>query len=457
MPTLKRFFRSFSLRAGALTFFAFASTLIVLRILIFIHAVEMAYGDLHQIINAHTMEIDEAMEHFGTRYTRDLVKNLAQDTEDKGLYLAWKQGDHWVGNLLSWPTLPKSKSEFIELKVPQSDGRGDLNLLVKASYYPKNRILFVGYDLQHVLILRKNLYKVLLENIALALLLSFAISLMLVWLLNRHMSRFNVACSEVMGGNLDYRIRESHSGDEFDKLAANINRMLVWNKALIMTLKDATNAIAHDMRTPLSRLRLDLRALSERTPIDPEIRQQVIGQVERVDSLIEMFENILTIAKAEARAGTELFEVFDLSQLIQDVVDFYEPVIEEKQLTLSLNIPEEHLLIKGDKQLLGQAILNLLDNACKYTPNGGTIVVSLGNSAESTKFDISVKDNGVGIPTALHEKVKERFYRMDHSRTTQGHGLGLSLVNAVAILHGGHLHLEDQNPGLGVTLTLPKR
>jgi signal transduction histidine kinase len=286
----------------------------------------------------------------------------------------------------------------------------------------------------------------------LAFAVSLAVSLLLVWLLNRFLRRFNLACDRVMAGNITHRIKTYGTDDEFDRLAENVNRMLDWNGALIAMVKDSSNSIAHDMRTPLSRLRLELRALSDRARLDAETRKLVMEQVECVDRLVEMFDNILNIAKAESRSSTELFESVDISRLVQDVLEFYQPVIEKKHLFLCMDIPEAPLVLRGDKQLLSQAMVNLIDNACKFTPKGGRIEVRL--EREGNKILLTVADSGIGIPAELLEKVKERFFRMDTSRHTAGHGLGLSIVNAVAVLHQGALALEDNFPGLKATLTL---
>ena len=261
-----------------------------------------------------------------------------------------------------------------------------------------------------------------------------------------------MACDQVRSGMLDYRIASNHTNDEFDRLGVNINRMLDWNKALILTIKESINAIAHDMRTPLSHLRLELRALSERHALTEDARLAVLSHVERVDELINMFDNLLNIAKAESRASTELFEPFDMSQLVRDIVDFYQPIIDEKKISCVMNLPKTTAIIKGDKQLLGQAIMNLLDNACKYTPTQGLIQVTLSQSDGLTTFTMT--DNGQGIPEHLLERAKERFFRADCSRNSSGHGLGLSLVNAVAHLHQGFLELSNHQPGLMVRLVM---
>lgn len=452
MQKIRPFYLGFSFRAGALIFFVLCATLLTLRLLIYTQTVSTADADIRLILSAHVEEINQGIERYGVAYAKDLVETIIEDTHDKNLYLLLRQDSGLTGNLPLWPNVKRNSPRFNEVNVTLRGRAAPLHLLTHIIKYPEGAALLIGYDLQRIDMLRQALFRVLVENMALALVVSLAISLFLVGLLNRHFRRFNTACDHVMAGDVNYRIRAYGTGDEFDRLAININRMLDWNNALIATVKDSGNAIAHDMRTPLSRLRLELRALSDRPGLDDGTRARVLEQVDRVDALVEMFDNILNIAKAESRSSTELFEPVNMTQLVQDVLEFYQAIIEKKQISLQADIPRNPLVIRGDKQLLGQAIVNLLDNACKYTPEGGHIKVRLQRDGDDILFTIS--DNGIGIPPGLLEKAKDRFFRVDSSRNTEGHGLGLSIVNAVAFLHHGSLVLEDNAPGLRVILTL---
>jgi signal transduction histidine kinase len=296
--------------------------------------------------------------------------------------------------------------------------------------------------------------RVAISNVILSLLMSFILSVMVVLLINRHLQFINRACERVMHGEMRYRIRVRGADDQFDRLGTNINSMLDWIETLLGTVKDSTNALAHDMRTPLSRHRLELQALIKNPEIEPKERQKLREAVTRVDEIVEMFDNILSIARAESRSGTELFAEINVTEAVEDVIEFYNALIEEKSLQLKTDIPPQPLRMTGDKQLISQAVVNLLDNAVKYTPNSGEISVSLRQ--EGDRIIITVADNGPGIPDQFLEKAKERFFRIDESRNTPGTGLGLSLVNAVAGLHHGTLTLENNHPGLKAVLTLAK-
>lgn len=437
---------------GMIIFSLLCMTLLGLRVIIHIESLDAAYDEIHLVINAHAAEIDESMDRYGPDYVLDLIHAMSKDMRDKQLYLMFRYRDSVVGNFRHWPAARVNKHGYGEITFKATSYHAPRHFMVKKMTYPNHAELLVGYNLERVDHIRREFIAVIAANVALALLVSLAISTLIIWLLARYFRQFNLVCQRIMSGNLDYRVRNRQSGDEFDLLAANINRMLDWNKTLITTVKDSTNAIAHDMRTPLSRLRLELRALSDRPNLEKDIKRNVLDQVNRVDGLIEMFEHVLNIAMAQSRSSTELFEHVDMAQLVRDVLEFYEPIIDEKQLVLHVDIPDESLFFKGDKQLLGQAVVNLVDNACKFIPAQGTLTVSLQKHA--SHMTLCVADNGEGVAPELFEKVKERFFRADASRNTRGHGLGLSLVDAVATLHQGALVLEDNHPGLRVILTL---
>lgn len=445
-------FRTFSFRAGLLLFVVLSAVFVVLRILIYQQSVLAARADIRVIVNAHVEEIGEGMARNGAAYVANLVDAIVQETDDPRLYIGFRNGSVLAGNLKTWPALADPVGRR-EIRVPRADGNRPLHLTIRVSRYPDHSVLLVGYDLERVDQLRKTLFKTLMEHVALSFVLSFLLSVALVALLNRHLRQTNASFAKVMSGNLAHRVPARASFDQFDRLGANFNRMMDWINSLIDTARDSGNALAHDLRTPMSRHRLELRALADHPALPKELRDRLIESIGRVDSLVAMFDSILAIAKAESRTATELFEPVDLAAMTNDVLEFYEPLLEAKRLALLRSVPDSAVMLKGDKQLLGQAIVNLADNAVKYTPDGGTIEVRL--TANAKEIRLSVADSGPGIPAALREKAKERFFRLDASRTGEGTGLGLSLVNAVAHLHRGALRLADNHPGLKAELNFP--
>jgi signal transduction histidine kinase len=448
----RNLFRTFSFRAGLLLFVVLSAVFVVLRILIYQQSVLAARADIRAIVNAHVEEIGEGRARNGSAYVANLVDAIVQETDDPRLYIGFRKGPALAGNLKTWPALA-DRGGWREIRLSRGDDKPPLHLALRVSRYPDRSVLLVGYDLERVDQLRKTLYRTLVEHVALSFVLSFLLSVALVALLNRHLRQTNASFAKVMSGHLAHRVPVHASFDQFDRLGANFNRMMDWINSLIETVRDSGNALAHDLRTPLSRHRLELRALADDPRLPRELRDRLIESIGRVDSLVAMFDSILAIAKAESRTATELFEPVDLAAMTNDVLELYEPLLEAKRLALARSVPGSAVMLKGDKQLLGQAIANLVDNAMKYTPDCGTIEVTL--AADTKEIRLAVADNGPGIPVALREKAKERFFRLDASRTSEGTGLGLSLVNAVAHLHRGDLRLADNQPGLKAELIFP--
>jgi signal transduction histidine kinase len=211
--------------------------------------------------------------------------------------------------------------------------------------------------------------------------------------------------------------------------------------------------VAHDLRTPLNRLRHRLENMLLPGMTEEQKSEQVRSSLTEIDTLVATFNAILRIAQAEIGAGIEQFCTFALSDVVRDVVDLYQPVAEEKSHNLISEIAEG-VMLYGDRHLITQAIANILDNAIKYTPKGGNIKVSL--TANAACAELRIADNGPGIPASFRPKVTEKFFRLEQSRSSPGNGLGLSLVSAAVKLHKGDLGFLDNNPGLIVTVKLPK-
>ncbi len=261
----------------------------------------------------------------------------------------------------------------------------------------------------------------------------------------------------VMRGDLSQRADVHGSGDEFDRLAEHLNAMLSRLEELMSTTRHAGESIAHDLRSPLSRLRNRLE-VTLRGPIDEMTARETLNQtVDEVDKVLATFNAILRLSRVNAGAEGRL-QRLDLSELADEMAELFEPAGEAAGLTFSSDIQPD-LVTQGDRALLAQAISNILDNAIKYTPSGGRIQFSALSHEETV--EIRVEDTGPGIPDADLERVKERFVRLDDARTQAGSGLGLALVEAVADLHQGQFtlmpgHGLDTKPGLIVALVLPK-
>jgi len=263
----------------------------------------------------------------------------------------------------------------------------------------------------------------------------------------------NRTSDRIMAGEFDRRVPLKGSGDEFDRLAQNLNAMLDQIERLMAGMRQVTDNIAHDLRSPLGRLRSRIEVALIEPPSTERYRdvlQQTIGEA---DNLLATFTALLDIAEAEAGSPRGRMAPLDLAAFAHDLADLYEPVADEKALRLTIETGPDPILIRGDRHMLSRAIANLVENALKYTPAGGTIAV--GVAAEGALARLTVADDGPGIPAEERERVFDRFYRLEASRTTEGNGLGLSLARAVVHLHGGTIALEDNAPGLRAVVSLP--
>jgi signal transduction histidine kinase len=255
-----------------------------------------------------------------------------------------------------------------------------------------------------------------------------------------------------MAGNLSDRVPLAGTSDEFDLLAANLNRMLDQIERLMTAMREVTDDVAHDLKTPLSRLRARLELALIGPPESGAEREAIRSAIDEADRMLATFNALLGIAEAEAGAGPDRSEALDLAEVARAAAEFYEPVAEENGFALKL-LAEPAIMVRGDRHLLSQALANLFDNALKYA-GGGELEVRVARDGE--RAVIEVADRGPGIPEAERETVFDRFVRLEPSRSTPGNGLGLSLVRAVARRHHGVVSLSDNRPGLRVRLELPR-
>jgi signal transduction histidine kinase len=268
----------------------------------------------------------------------------------------------------------------------------------------------------------------------------------------RRVEQVNRTAERVMRGNLSDRVPLKGTTDEFDQLAANLNNMLDQIERLMAGMREVSDNVAHDLRTPLARLRarLELSLIGSQDAKEPEEGAQteaVRAAIDEADRLLATFNALLNIAEAESGARRSPAEPLDLAQTARAAAELYEPVAEEKGCALKLDV-EPGIMIRGDRHLLSQAVANLLDNALKY--GGGE--VKLSAHQHDGRAALEVSDTGPGIPETEREAVFDRFVRLEPSRSTPGNGLGLSLVRAVARLHNGTVALGDNHPGLKVRL-----
>jgi signal transduction histidine kinase len=258
----------------------------------------------------------------------------------------------------------------------------------------------------------------------------------------------------VSAGDFTRRVQVAGHEDEFDLLAETINDMLDRIGTLMDGVRQVSNAIAHDLRTPITRARTRLEDAAIHARTEAELRAAIDRAMVDLDGVVGVFQALLRIAEIEAGARRSAFAGFDLAPVLTDLAELYDAVAEEKGVHLDARIPAE-LPAFGDREMVQQAVANLLDNAVKFSPDGTVVRLEVGSQGGSV--EIIVTDGGPGIPADDRPRASERFFRGESARSTPGSGLGLSLVQAVAQLHGGRLELGDAGPGLRATLTLAAR
>ncbi len=361
-----------------------------------------------------------------------------------------------IGNLHGWPAVRPNKQGWLEFAIRPTGIKDQTTSIARARAFrlAGGYNLLVGRDLRE----RRRFRAIIIESLSAAMGVLLVVGLVGGLATGRGLLRrldvINRTSAEILRGSLDRRVPVSRRGDEFDELAQNLNRMLERIESLMTGMRTVTDNIAHDLRSPLNRLRsrLELAMLNE--PVDSPRRQDIEQSIAEIDELLGTFNALLSIAQAEAGTARTALQPLGLADLARDVAELYLPLAEDKGLTLTQDFTAEPIVV-GDRHLISQALANLIDNAIKYTKPGGRITIRV--TSGTSDANLIVTDTGPGIPEAARTKVLERFVRLDQSRHTPGSGLGLSLAAAVTKLHGGTLRLEDADPGLRVILSLPKQ
>lgn len=338
------------------------------------------------------------------------------------------------------------------------EGRAGHNAIALVLRLPNQMIMLVGRDLGEP----ERLRAVVSHALMLALGI-MSVGALLIWFLVGHaalkrLDSMSEASRRIMGGDLSGRLPVTGAGDEFDRLSESLNAMLARIATLNEGLKQVSDNIAHDLKTPLTRLRTRVEATLAGPEETPVYRAALEATIDEADQLIRTFNALLMIARVEAGSPDGAIGPIDIATIAADVVEFYEPVAEEAGVALTLT-QDETLPMEGSRELISQALANLLDNAIKYVKSGegGPEAPAVAVEARRIGDDVvvSVSDNGPGIPPEERMHVLQRFVRLEKSRSQPGSGLGLSLVDAVARLHHGEVAMSDAGPGLVVTLRFP--
>lgn len=319
---------------------------------------------------------------------------------------------------------------------------------------PNGQWLVSGRTVGDGLALRETLERSLLIALVVAGLLGLFCGLILAQYVGQRIGNIAAVADRISGRDLTQRVPLSGSGDAFDRLGQQINAMLDRISRLMEELRILTDSLAHDLRTPVSRLRAAAQAAAEST--DPAEQEELLtGVIRQSDMLMRILGAVLEISRSEALTGRNQFTWFDTRDLADKLAEMYEPLAEEAGAALRYDKPRDPMLFFGHRQLLAQAVSNLIENAIRYGAAGGEIIVGVKRNADHVRVEVS--DRGPGIPSERRSEARRRFGRLDSSRSAEGAGLGLALAEAIAHLHDGELVLEDNAPGLLTAIELPLR
>lgn len=385
----------------------------------------------------------------------EISHRLTDDRGDDRVYLlAGKNYDPIAGNLPAWPETSFGRDGWSTFEAPASGRDRDDTRTIRATRVDlsKGAHFLVGRDMHDLEETKEVIWAALGWAFLLVPILAGIGGGLMSFTIVRRLNRINRAAQAIINGDLSRRVRTGGRADEFDRLAENINAMLDHIAALMETVRNVSNDISHDLRTPLTHLRTSIekaqRARLEGNAYDAWVDDMLMS----VDEILRTFEAILKIAEIDSGQPRRWFKTVDLTRVVSDVVEVYGAVAEAKNQSFSSEIGAV-TDVHGDRDLLFRAIANVIDNAIKHTPEGGRVVITLGPVDGIP--ELIVADNGPGIPAEAHELVFRPLYRLDQSRGTPGRGLGLSIVAAVAALHGIELELDDNKPGLAVTMRFP--
>jgi signal transduction histidine kinase len=420
-----------------------------------IYAVDFAVsrvvdGSTDNLIEAEVQGLREQMLVLSRSDFIELVEQRSQDQDVRGaVYLMVDpQLRPVAGNVPAWPKIDTKEKWFLfKVAVPFGDETREHEMRARYFALPGGYQMLVGHDVQERQDVKSLMMRGLIAAVVLTLLLGLGGGF---WMGRRILAQagaISAVATQIMRGDLSQRLPVRDADDEINTLAREINTMLDKIEQLTLGMRTVLDSAAHDLRTPLNRLQASAEGAMG-TLIHGSAERRVLEQVTvEVDRMRSTLDALLRIALAET--GTVAREQVDLSELVGSVVELYAPVSEERGIVLESSVaPGAHVL--GNRQLLAQALANLLDNAIKFTPDGGHIRVALDGSGSAPQ--VIVEDNGPGIPADKREVVLGRRVRLDEARDFPGSGLGLSLVAAVTKLHGAHLVLDDAGPGLKVSL-----
>jgi signal transduction histidine kinase len=371
------------------------------------------------------------------------------DVDTEIYFLGGPDGQKIIGNLSDWKELTAPFDQPIDREVIRDGLPSSASLVVHK--LPNGAVLVVGRDMKDLNGIAKLIWRTIGIGGVIALVLAIGGTILFRHLLERRIGAMRHTVEEIEAGNLAKRIPRAGVEDEFDRLSDEMNRMLDRIEHLMDGVRHVSNTIAHNLRTPLGRIRGHLDEALRASTKTSRLAEAAELSIEQIDGLIIVFDKLLQIAESESGTRRQPFKPVALREVVTNVVELYDAIAESQGITLTTKIEGDPKTL-GDKDLLASSLANLLDNALKY--GGRTVAISVRETPETGTVSMVVQDDGPGIPPEERAKVIQRFYRIDQS--VPGSGLGLSIVAAIARLHGTTLLLEDAAPGLLARIVLPR-
>ncbi len=463
MTPLGKLFRTtaFKISVAYLVIFAIGAGLVLSRV--GWHVKELIDEQIKQTIDTDINGLSEQYAQGGIRQLVSVIERRVKQP-GAGLYLVTTYaGEPIAGNITSLPIGVLSHAGTVETNYQRpGDSTAAHRAFARIFILPDGFRLLVGHDIEEEEGLRQILSGALVASLFWLTIIGTLGGLLVAQRVLHRVDAINAGARKIVAGDLSGRLPVTGSGDELDRLVLNLNSMLDRICELMAGVKEVSDNIAHDLRTPLTRLRNGAEQALRSAGSVEDNRLALEKVIEESDTMIRIFDALLMIARAEAGASPEGMIAFDAAAVVHDVGELYEPVAEDRGVKLK-TVAEPGLIIEGSRELIGQAVANLIDNALKYgSPINASrdgicmapeICVTAHRSGET--IEIIVADRGPGIALSDRTRVLDRFVRLENSRSRPGSGLGLSLAAAVARLHGGTLRVDDNAPGLKVVIQLP--
>lgn len=448
---LARILRSATFRLTLIYAGLFVVSACVLFATVFVIATAAMQNDMQEVLRTEALQLAEIHRRYGLLgLAEQVTRRMNYRTRGPIYYLVQAPTQQVVvGNLPGMPPV-EGVVDFVHDRDSGEPNDARAKLTGFGLTLPDGTFILVAQDASRLIDMQHAIVRAFIWSGGLTLLLAIGGGVLLGGNFVRRIDTIGRTSRAIMEGDLSARIPVRGSNDEIDQLVVGLNAMLDRIQQLLEGLRQVSSDIAHDLRTPLGRLRQKLEDAREHASTTAEYQAATEAALAEADSLLEIFSALLRIAQIEAGAQKSAFTEVDLSGLMRSIAEAYEPAAEDSQHKLEVDVAPG-VSMTGDRQLLAQLFSNLVENALHHTPDGSTVRLALHPKADG--FEAEVADNGPGIPAEERDKVFDRFYRLDRSRTTKGSGLGLALVKAIAALHGLTLKLEDHHPGLAVLLT----